>query len=169
MISSLSEGEFIDQLQEYFGYRLGELVLDGPRISFPLQLLRAKKMVAERCVLVGNAVHQLHPVAGQGFNLGLRDVAVLAEMLINAAKIGQDPGSLSMLHNYAALRRKDHELAIRFTDGLIRLFSNDLTPVALARSAGLIGLDCLPWGKRVLARHAMGLSGRMPRVGVETS
>ena len=168
-MSSLSEREFIDQLQEYFGYRLGELALAGPRVSFPLKLLRAKKMVAERCVLVGNAVHQLHPVAGQGFNLGLRDVAVLAEMLIKSAKIGQDPGSLSMLNNFEALRCKDHESAIRFTDGLIRLFSNDMAPIALARNAGLIGLDYLPWGKRILARHAMGLSGRMPRIGAGIS
>jgi len=169
VISSLSEREFIDQLQEYFGYYLGELALAGPRVSFPLKLLRAKKMVAERCVLVGNAVHQLHPVAGQGFNLGLRDVAVLAEMLIKAAKTGRDPGLLSMLDDYEALRRKDHASAIRFTDGLIHLFSNELVPVALARNMGLIGLDYFPWAKRVLARHAMGLSGRMPRIGVGTS
>jgi len=168
-IAGLNEIEFVNQLQKIFGYRLGDLVMAGPRVSFPLRLIRARGMTADRCVLVGNAVHQLHPVAGQGFNLGLRDVAILAEKLIDCACAGEDIGSKKLLDQYSVSRRKDHDAVARFTDGLVRLFSNEWGPVSWARNAGLIGLDCFPLGKRVLARHAMGLSGRRPRLGVETN
>lgn len=165
-IAGLSESEFIDQLQKVFGSRLGYLEPAGPRVSFPLRLVKAKQVVANRCVLVGNAVHQLHPVAGQGFNLGLRDSAELAELLINNASNQVDIGSEKLLNDYDVSRRKDHDAVTHFTNGLVRLFSNDNTLVAWARNAGLIGLDCFPPGKRVLARHAMGLSRRQPRFGI---
>ena len=168
-IADLNESDFVDQLQEIFGNRLGDLVLTGPRVSFPLRLIRATGISADRCVLVGNAVHQLHPVAGQGFNLGLRDVAMLAERLIDSAYAGMDIGSEKLLNRYNASRRKDHDAVTRFTDGLVRLFCNDWRPVSWARNAGLISLDCFPLGKRVLARHAMGLSGRRPRLGSGTN
>ncbi len=166
MIAGLSESEFIDQLQKDFGSRLGYLELAGPRVSFPLRLIKAKQVVANRSVLVGNAVHQLHPVAGQGFNLGLRDIAELAELLVKNAGNEKDIGLEKLLSSYDASRRKDHDAVTHFTNGLVRLFSNDKTLVAWARNAGLIGLDCFPPGKRVLARHAMGLSGRQPRFGI---
>ena len=121
-------------------------------------------MVSERMVLVGNAVHQLHPIAGQGLNLGLRDIAVLAEMLIQDCGEAKDPGASDLLRRFANIRKPDHDRVIGFTDGLISIFSNNWIPLAAARNFGLLSLDCLPWAKHVVARYSMGLGGRMPRL-----
>lgn len=161
---SLSDGVFLERLQQCFGYRLGRLALAGPRRAFPLTLVRAEAMVAERTALIGNAVHQLHPVAGQGFNLGLRDVVHLAERLVEIAERGDDPGAADMLADYAEVRKNDHDRVIGFTDSLVRLFSNDWVPCAAARNLGLLALDRIGGAKHALARHAMGLSGRLPRL-----
>ena len=164
-LQTCNESLFIEQLQECFGYRLGELQLTAPRRAFPLNLIRAEQMVSGRAVIIGNAVHQLHPVAGQGFNLGLRDVVQLAEILIRQQKWGKDIGDADFLENYAESRREDHNRVIGFTDKLVRIFSNDWLPVSVARNAGMTLLDHIPGIKAYLARHAMGMGGRMPRLG----
>jgi 2-octaprenyl-6-methoxyphenol hydroxylase len=162
---AVNEQVFIDQLQACFGYRLGALTLVAPRRAFPLTLVRAEKMFAGRAVIVGNAVHQLHPVAGQGFNLGLRDVVQLAEKLMRQQQDGKDIGAHEFLAAYADCRLQDHDRVTGFTDYLVRIFSNDWLPVALARNAGLAILDQIPVAKAYLTRYAMGMEGRMPRVG----
>ena len=162
---TVNEAEFIHQLQECFGFRLGKLILTAPRRAFPLSLVRAEKMLSGRAVIIGNAVHQLHPVAGQGFNLGLRDVVQLAELLILQQRKRQDLGDPDLLASYAKSRQKDHDRVAGFTDNLVRIFSNDWLSVALARNAGLVLLDNIPSAKGYLARYAMGLAGRMSRIG----
>ncbi|MGJ0484120.1 MAG: 2-octaprenyl-6-methoxyphenyl hydroxylase [Methylomicrobium sp.] len=162
---SINEADFIAELQSCFGYRLGELTLAAPRRGFPLSLIRAERMVEGRAVIIGNAAHQLHPVAGQGFNLGLRDVTALAEALLVQHAQGGDIGDAGLLQGYASLRRGDHERTIRFTDQLIRIFSNEWLPLAAARNAGLCLLDQIPAAKSLLSRQAMGLFDRLPRLG----
>ncbi len=164
LISS-SEDDFVAQLQACFGYPLGQLTLTAPRRAFPLRLIRADSMTAGRTVIIGNAVHQLHPVAGQGFNLGLRDVVQLAEMLINQQQKNADVGDARVLQQYAEARQKDHDQTIRFTNNVVKIFSSDWLPMAAARSISLAVMDHLPFAKSALARHAMGLAGRLPRVG----
>jgi 2-octaprenyl-6-methoxyphenol hydroxylase len=153
-----SEAEFLAALQQCFGYKLGELTLVEPRRAFPLSLVRAGQMLAERTVIIGNAAHQLHPVAGQGFNLGLRDVVQLAEMLIEQHGHGKDIGSPDFLQAFAKIRQQDHDRTIAFTDNVVRIFSNDWVAMALARNIGLGLLDHIPSAKALLARHAMGLA-----------
>lgn len=160
-----SETDFLNELQDCFGYRLGELTLTAPRRAFPLSLIRAEKMVSGRAVIIGNAVHQLHPVAGQGFNLGLRDVVVLAEMLIRQHEEARDVGAADFLSRYAKARQKDHDRVVGFTDQVVRIFSNDWLAPALARNIGLTLLDHIPAAKTLLTRQAMGLAGRLPRLG----
>ncbi|MDD1608972.1 MAG: 2-octaprenyl-6-methoxyphenyl hydroxylase, partial [Methylococcaceae bacterium] len=136
-----SEADFLAELQQCFGYKLGKLSLTAPRRSFPLSLIRAEKMRANRAVIIGNAVHQLHPVAGQGFNLGLRDVMQLADRLISQHQAAKDIGADDFLTEYSAARQKDHDLVINFTNNVIRIFSNDWLPLAAARNVGLTLLD----------------------------
>jgi 2-octaprenyl-6-methoxyphenol hydroxylase len=164
-LMSINEDDFMTQLQQCFGYLLGSLTLAAPRRAFPLSLIRADTMVSGRAVIIGNAVHQLHPVAGQGFNLGLRDVAQLAEMLIQQEKNNNDVGDSGLLNQYALVRQKDHDLTIGFTDNVVKIFSTEWLPVAAARSISLAVMDHIPVAKSLLARHAMGLSGRIPRIG----
>jgi len=163
-LMSGSEADFLAELQQCFGYKLGKLSLVAPRRAFPLSLIRAEKMTADRTVVIGNAVHQLHPVAGQGFNLGLRDVVRLAEMIINRHQSGQDIGAADFLTAYAESRQKDHDRTIGFTNSMVRIFSNDWLALAAARNIGLAILDHIPAAKTLLARHAMGLAGRLPRL-----
>jgi 2-octaprenyl-6-methoxyphenol hydroxylase len=162
---ALSDTEFISRLHQCFGYKLGELQLIAPRHAFPLTLVQAERMVANRAVLIGNAAHQLHPVAGQGFNLGLRDVGQLAEILQYRYAQSQDIGAADFLAKYAADRQRDQERVIGFTNSLVRLFSNNHWSIAAARNTGLTFLDQTPLAKRLLAQYAMGLAGRLPRIG----
>ncbi|TAN67079.1 MAG: 2-octaprenyl-6-methoxyphenyl hydroxylase [Methylobacter sp.] len=164
-LMSGGEADFLAELQQCFGYRLGKLSLAAPRREFPLSLIRAEKMIADRIVIIGNAVHQLHPVAGQGFNLGLRDVVQLAEMLIKQHEAGLDIGAADFLTAYAESRQKDHDRTIDFTDTVVRIFSNDWLALAAARNIGLAILDHIPAAKALLTRHAMGLAERLPRLG----
>ncbi|MDD2760023.1 MAG: 2-octaprenyl-6-methoxyphenyl hydroxylase [Methylomonas sp.] len=157
------EADFLEELQTCFGYRLGALQLVAPRRAFELSLIRAESMVSGRAVIIGNAVHQLHPVAGQGFNLGIRDVAQLAKMLIERHRHDGDPGATSLLSDYARQRRLDHDKTIGFTDNVVRVFSNDWLPVAALRNSGLALLDHLPFAKKMLAKHAMGLASPLPK------
>jgi 2-octaprenyl-6-methoxyphenol hydroxylase len=158
-----SDADFRDLLQTAFGNWLGRLELATRRQGFPLKLIRAQRMSDERVVLIGNAVHQLHPVAGQGFNLGLRDLALLAEMLAARVQFGDDIGDRSFLESYAKARQTDLDRVIGFTDGMVRIFSNDLWLLAKARNLGLTLLNNFPPAKRLLARYAMGVGERLPR------
>ncbi len=157
-----SEADFLTQLQACFGYKLGELSLTAPRRAFPLALIRAESMLSGRAVIIGNAAHQLHPVAGQGFNLGLRDVMQLAQMLRQQHNIdNNDIGAADFLTHYAQLRQHDHDRVIGFTDSLVKIFSHDNLALAAARNFGLALLDHLPPAKALLAKHAMGLAGQL--------
>ena len=160
-VMELADPEFLARMQDRFGYRLGRLTHVGQRQAYPLQLVRARESVRPRVALAGNAAHTLHPVSGQGFNLGLRDVAVLADVIT-----GDDPGDPAALKRYADWRRQDQRAVALFTDGLARLFVNPLAPVRLARNLGLLTLDLLPGLKRRFARRAMGVSGRLPRLSM---
>jgi len=157
---ALSDAEFLQRLQARFGHRLGEFIRVGRRHSFPLKLVRATEYVQARVALIGNAAHTIHPVAGQGYNLGIRDVAALAEVLATAVQAGQDIGDIEVMKHYVEWRKQDHRRVIAFTDGLARIFSNPLFPVKKLRSAALTLLDVIPPFKNALARRTMGLSGR---------
>ena len=160
-----SEADFIESLQACFGYKLGQFSLTAPRRSFPLSLIRANSMYLGRAVIIGNAVHQLHPVAGQGFNLGLRDVVQLAEIILTTVENGADIGAQQVLEEYTRQRQKDHDTVINFTNSVVKLFSNEWLTLALARNTGLALLDFIPGAKKKLARYAMGLNSRMPHIG----
>jgi 2-octaprenyl-6-methoxyphenol hydroxylase len=158
----LDDARFLANLQIQFGHRLGRFIKIGARSAYPLSLLNARELIKPRVAVIGNAAHTLHPVAGQGFNLALRDVAQLAELLC-AAKLG-DPGERALLRHYVTLRRADLRRTTRFTDGLARLFINPLEPLARARACALLTLDLVPPLRHILARRTMGLSGRIPRL-----
>jgi 2-octaprenyl-6-methoxyphenol hydroxylase len=161
---SLSDENFLAFLQQRFGYRLGKLLKAGSRHAYPLTLIRARDHIGVRVAMIGNAAHTLHPIAGQGYNLGIRDVAVLAELIADALSCGEDPGALSVLRQYEGWRKRDHRSVIAFTDGLARIFSNPLPPVKLARNLGLILTDMSPSIKTFLSRRTMGLAGHLPRL-----
>ncbi len=159
-----SDAEFLAHLQDCFGGRLGEFTRLGRRASYPLRLTRIREHARPRAVLIGNAAHTVHPVAGQGFNLGLRDVAALAEVLVDAARAGRDLGDPAVLRSYTDWRARDNRVIATFTDGLIRLFANDFPPLAVLRNLGLIAVDLLPPVKRRFVRVTSGLAGRLPRL-----
>jgi 2-octaprenyl-6-methoxyphenol hydroxylase len=161
---SLSDADFLRALQDRFGNRLGRLVHVGARHAYPLAMVRADRCTATRLALAGNAAHTVHPVAGQGFNLGMRDVAVLAELIGDACARGDDPGAADVLRQYERWRAGDHRRVIGFTDTLVRVFSSESAPVAMARNLGLIAFDLLPPLKKALMRHSMGIAGRLPRL-----
>jgi 2-octaprenyl-6-methoxyphenol hydroxylase len=152
------------EIARRFGTTLGALRPIGPRFSYPMRLLLADAYAKDGAVLVGDAAHSIHPVAGQGFNLGVRDVAALAEALVDGHRLGLDLGSLAVLENYARWRRFDNLLLTGFTDGLVRLFSNDLPPVRLARDLGFFAFNLTKPLKRLAMRHAMGVVGDLPRL-----
>ena len=162
--AALPDDAFLLKLQAAFGGRLGAFLRAGRRQVYPLALTRVRELTRPRLALIGNAAHTVHPVAGQGFNLGLRDVALLAELLSAAHTAGRDPGDAALLADYAAQRRRDNLVVSGFTDGLVRVFSNDFLPLAVARNLGLIAVDLLPPLKRGLMRRTMGLAGRLPRL-----
>ncbi len=164
---ALDDATFIAELQQVFGLRLGRFTRVGRRQSYPLALTRAERLVAPRAVILGNAAQGLHPVAGQGFNLGLRDVAALAELLadqITEHGSDADPGAPQLLERYVEWRRPDREAVIRFTDALVRGFGMPLAPLRGLRSAGLLLFDLLRPVKHEFARRTMGLAGRQPRL-----
>lgn len=163
-VLNLADAGFLSDLQTRFGDRLGRFLKVGPRQAYPLFMLKSREQVRQRVAMIGNAAHTLHPIAGQGFNLGLRDVAVLAEVIIDARRSGLDPGDPAVLKRYADWRRGDQRRTVAFTDGLVRLFTNPLAPVRLIRDLGLLAFDLLPPAKHLLARQTMGLTGRLPRL-----
>ncbi len=161
---ALDEAGFEAEVAERFGDHLGALEVVGPRWSYPLALLNAERYVDTRLALVGDAAHAMHPIAGQGLNLGLRDVAALAEVLIEARRLGLDLGAADVLARYQRWRRLDAVTLLAATDGLNRLFSNDVAPVRLARDLGLAAVNRLPPLKRLFMRHARGTVGKLPRL-----
>ncbi|MEO5703303.1 MAG: 2-octaprenyl-6-methoxyphenyl hydroxylase [Gammaproteobacteria bacterium] len=163
-VMSLDDADFLGALQHKFGWRLGRLLQAGKRHTYPLALTRTHELVRARLALIGNAAHTVHPIAGQGFNLGLRDVAVLAQVLVDAVSAGRDIGELTVLHDYLEWRQRDHRLVTTLTDSLVRVFSSDFAPLIAARNLGLIALDSLPFLSKVFVRQGMGLLGRQPRL-----
>jgi len=163
-LTRLDDPDFVTELGERAGARLGALALVGPRWHYPLAMIQAQRYTDRRLALVGDAAHAIHPVAGQGWNLALRDVAALAELVNDAARLGLDPGGASVLAHYERWRRFDSLALIAITDGLNRLFGNDLLPVRLARELGLGLVERTPPLKRFFMRHAMGLLGDLPRL-----
>jgi 2-octaprenyl-6-methoxyphenol hydroxylase len=151
---------YLAELQRSFGWRIGRLIQLGRRVSYPLSLMRAGALSSARCVLVGNAAQSLHPVAGQGFNLGLRDAASLAEVLAAA----EDPGAASVLESYEQGRNADRQGMIEFTDALVRLFASQRPGMATARNAGLLLFDLLPPAKRALSQLSWGFGGGAGRL-----
>ena len=163
-ILALDDVTFIERLQGRLGYRAGHVISCGPRRAYPLVLQYVRDHVRERLAFIGNAAHAMHPVGGQGFNLGLRDVAVLAEVLADAARRGDDIGSPAALHDYAVWRRPDYIRTMFFTDSLARSYSAKFPPLVAARDLGLMAMDLLPPARHLFARQAMGLLGKLPRL-----
>lgn len=155
-LMEITDSEFLQELQKAFGYRLGRFAKIGRRFSYPLKQILMPQQTHWPVVFVGNAAHTLHPVAGQGFNLGLRDVATLAQCI---AQHGLNP---KMLNEYLALRRHDQQVITRLTDGLIHIFTSRLPGIALVRNMGLIALDNSATLKNLLARYARGFGGVTP-------
>ena len=160
----LDDAAFLAEVAERAGGGLGGLALEGPRWHYPLQLVWADRYVDRRLVLVGDTARGIHPIAGQGWNLALRDVGGIAELVADRVRLGLDPGDELTLERYAAWRRFDSLVLVAVTDGINRLFANDLFPVALARNAGLALVERIPPAKRFFMRHAMGLVGDLPRL-----
>ncbi|MBC7136877.1 MAG: FAD-dependent monooxygenase, partial [Oceanibaculum nanhaiense] len=156
---ALDDDAFSAEMNRRFGDYCGRLTLLGRRWHYPLSLLLAERMTDRRLALVGDAAHGIHPIAGQGLNLGLRDVEVLVELLAEAHGLGLDLGSAALLADYDRRRRVDTMTLVAATDGLNRLFSNDIAPVRLARRLGLAAVNQMPPLKRLFMRHAMGTIG----------
>ena len=166
-ILALDDDAFRDELQDCFGYRLGGFSKVGKRASYPLMLSKTLRLTGQRSVVVGNAAHGLHPVAAQGFNLGLRDVAALCDCISDHL---QDDGTVdglgspALLERYAEWRANDQQKLVSFTDGLVRLFGSRRRSIRALRDLGMLGFDFIPGVRREFARHTMGLAGRLPRL-----
>jgi 2-octaprenyl-6-methoxyphenol hydroxylase len=164
MYLKLPDEEFIAELDHRSGGYLGDIELLTRREAWPLSVSLAQSFVAERLALVGEAAHAIHPIAGQGLNLGLRDVAALAEVIVDAHRLGLDVGSPQVLARFQRWRRFDTVVLAAVCDGLVHLFSNSIPPVRLAREVGLAVVNRLPPVKRFFMRHAMGVVGDLPRL-----
>jgi len=160
----LNDAAFLQALQQAFGYRQGAFTRVGRRAVYPLQLTQATTDIAERAVVMGNAAHTLHPVAGQGLNLALRDVAVLADLIAAAQQHAQDYGAAELLKTYSQSRQPDVRSVVRYTDSLVRIFSNDIAPLGHARAAGLLAVDRIPPLRQALTRQSMGQRFRQARL-----
>jgi 2-octaprenyl-6-methoxyphenol hydroxylase len=160
----LDQSRFAEEVRARFTDYLGHVTPVGPRWSYPLSLHLARTYVAPRLVLAGDAAHGIHPIAGQGLNLGLRDVAALAEILVDAARLGLDTGAPNILDRYERWRRFDNVVLAASTDALNWLFSNDIAPVRAVRDIGLSITDKIPPLRRFFMRHAGGDIGDLPRL-----
>lgn len=163
-ILALDEAAFLAEVETRVAGRLGTLEVAGPRQSWPLEMHLARAYVAPRFTLIGDAAHGVHPIAGQGVNLAFRDVAALAEIVVDSLRLGLDPGSMEALARYQSWRRFDGFVSAAAFDGLNRLFSNDATLVRAARDFGLGLVDRLPGLKQRLVSEAAGLTGDLPRL-----
>jgi 2-octaprenyl-6-methoxyphenol hydroxylase len=166
-IAEVDDKAFIARLQDAFGFRLGRFMKVGARQLYPLSLTRADEHIAERLAIVGNAAQTLHPIAGQGFNLGLRDAASLAEVLADGR--GQqrsefDPGDGMWLERYREWRVADRSNIVRFTDGLVRVFTQPFGPIKALRDVGMLAFDLMPAAKGALSQLSMGAAGRIPKL-----
>jgi 2-octaprenyl-6-methoxyphenol hydroxylase len=161
---TLSEADFAREIAKRFGDHLGVVTPEGPRWAYPLRLELTRAYVKQRFALVGDAAHTIHPIAGQGFNLGLKDVAALAETVLDAARLGLDYGEEQCLKRYERWRRFDSFALAAATDAVNRLFSNDIPPVRFARDLGLGIVDQIAPLRRFFMRHAGGDIGRLPRL-----
>jgi len=159
-IMQLDDADFARELQKRFGRRIGNITRIGHRVSYPLGLNHIDEHVRHRLAFIGNAAHTLHPVAGQGFNLGLRDVAAIVEVIKTAQAEGVDIGDLTTLNKYAKWRSHDHNTTMMFTDALVRVFSNNFPPLVMVRNAGLMAMDMFAPLRKRLTRHAMGYLGK---------
>ncbi len=163
-INALPDADYIDVLRPRFGDFLGEISLAGARFTYPLSLSLAHDMVAPRVALLGDAAHGVHPIAGQGLNAGLRDVAALAEVIADAARRGEAVGSDAALARYQEWRRFDNTTLALATDTFNRLFSNDNPMIRMARDIGMAAINALPGLRRGFIREAAGLTGDLPRL-----
>jgi 2-octaprenyl-6-methoxyphenol hydroxylase len=166
-VMSMSDNEILALVQSAFGFRLGRFRRIGQRFAYPLHLVTADSIVAERAAVIGNAANGLHPVAAQGFNLGLRDVAGLSEVIADGYALQTapfDPGAVDILTRYSAWRRSDQQKVVGFTDSLIRMFGIPGASASIGRGLGLAAFDMVPAAKQELARQTMGLSGRLSRL-----
>ncbi|MBL8226772.1 MAG: 2-octaprenyl-6-methoxyphenyl hydroxylase [Chromatiales bacterium] len=164
---ALDDAGFVGVLQAAFGNRAGRFAAPSPRVAYPLELVTAAAVTAPRAVVIGNAANGLHPVAGQGYNLGLRDVAALAEVIADDVRrhgAGADPGADAVIGQYGDWRRRDQRNVVAFTDGLVRAFGVDAPLLGPLRGLSLLAFDLLPGAKGLLARETMGLGGRMSRL-----
>ncbi|MEX1199046.1 MAG: 2-octaprenyl-6-methoxyphenyl hydroxylase [Pseudohongiellaceae bacterium] len=157
---AMPESDFLEALQQRFGHRLGTFLQCGQRHGFPLQLTQAREQIRPGLVLLGNVAHTLHPVAGQGLNLALRDAAALAETVGRAMEAGRSPGKMSVLQEYNAQRQQDQQRTIAFSHHLVGLFSGAGVMKRWTRRFGLFSIDLLPPVRRPFVRAAMGLTGR---------
>ena len=161
---ALPDAEYLTMLRPRFGDFLGEISLAGQRYTYPLSLSLATKLVAERTALIGDAAHGVHPIAGQGLNAGMRDIAALAEIITAATRRGEDPGSAAVLARYEEWRRFDNTALALATDSFNRLFSNDNTLARGRRDLGMGVVNALPGLRRSFIREAAGLTGDLPRL-----
>lgn len=167
-VLAMTDDEYLAALQTAFGWRIGRLLGVGKRSSYPLKLSRARAITGHRVALIGNAAQGLHPVAGQGFNLGLRDAATLAECLaelVGREGPGCDVGVATVLNDFAARREADRDGVTRFTDGLVKLFGDTRPGIPLLRDLGLLLFDLSPTAKQAMSRLSWGFAGRTPRLG----
>jgi 2-octaprenyl-6-methoxyphenol hydroxylase len=163
-IVALPDDAFHAELEQRFKLHLGEITTVGARRVHPLGFFVARSFIAERIALIGDAAHLIHPIAGQGLNMGLKDVAALAEVIVDAARLGLDPGAATVLERYQRWRRFDTMTMGLATDGLNRLFSNHSAVLRLARDVGLGMVDRVPGLKRLFIREAAGLAGEVPKL-----
>ncbi|WP_310417013.1 FAD-dependent hydroxylase, partial [Chamaesiphon sp. OTE_8_metabat_110] len=163
-LRDLPEREFLKELEHCTGGLLGKLELDSQRWLFPVKLMQSQQYTAARLALIGDAAHCCHPVAGQGMNLGIRDAAALAEILVAAHHAGEDIGSDTVLKRYANWRKPENWVILAFTDFLDRMFSTSILPIVIIRRIGLFLLDRIPGFKYLALRLMTGLAGKMPQV-----
>ena len=159
-LMALGEDELLANLQSSFGNRLGKLVNIGEKFCFPLSLSTAKEQIRPGLVLLGNVAHTLHPVAGQGLNLALRDIDALVKNLVSACKKQQSPGSMQTLQDYVDTQKFDQQKAISFTDSLTKLFSSNHPAKVATRKFGLLSLELIPAARKAFTEQAMGFSGK---------
>lgn len=163
-IMALDDAGFAAEMRQRFGSGYGDCAVAGPRWSYPLSFMLATRYAGHRMALIGDAAHGIHPIAGQGLNLGLRDIAALTEAVVEARRLGLDIGRGDVLDRYERWRRVDNVVLGAVTDGLTRLFSNDIAPIRLARDLGLGVVNRIGPLKKLFMRHAMGDIGRLPRL-----